>query len=134
MKKSIAKDLGILIIRVGIGLSFAFNHGYSKITGGPETWERLGANMVYAGLDFAHVFWGFMAAFAEFGGGLLLAFGLLTRPAALLIAVTMLIAILMHQAHGESFVYPLEMLSVAAGLALTGGGRYSLDAHIRLRR
>ncbi len=134
MKKSTAKDLGLLVIRVGIGWSFAFNHGFSKITGGPETWEKLGANMAYAGLDFAHVFWGFMAAFAEFGGGLLLAFGLLTRPAALLIGFTMLLATLMHHAQGESLAYSLEMLSVAAGLALTGAGKYSLDALIRLKR
>ncbi len=134
MKKSILLNLGLLTIRLGIGLSFAFNHGYSKISGGPETWEKLGANIVYAGLDFAHVFWGFMAAFAEFGGGLLIALGLLTRPAALLIACTMVVAILMHTAQGQSYWHALEMLSVAAGLALTGAGKYSLDAHIRLRR
>lgn len=134
MKKSISLNLGLLIIRLGIGLSFAFNHGYSKISGGPETWEKLGANISYTGLDFAHIFWGFMAAFAEFGGGLLLALGLLTRPAALLIACTMLVAILMHMSKGQPYSHALEMLSVAIGLALTGAGKYSLDAHIRFRR
>ncbi len=134
MKKNTAIHLGLLVIRLGIGLSFAFNHGYGKISGGPELWEKLGSNMGYLGIHFAPVFWGFMAAFAEFGGGLLLAAGLLTRPAAFLIAFTMLVAIVMHHAQGDSFNYPLEMMSVALGLLISGAGRYSLDALLPFRK
>jgi len=134
MKKNTGIHLGLLIIRLGIGLSFAFNHGYSKISGGPDLWEKLGGKMAYLGIEFAPVFWGFMAAFAEFGGGLLLAVGLLTRPAAFLIAFTMLVAVVMHHAQGESYTYPMELMFVALGLMVSGAGKYSLDAHLPFRK
>ena len=31
------RDLGLLVMRVGLGLSF-MAHGWPKLVGGPETW------------------------------------------------------------------------------------------------
>ncbi|MEZ4689878.1 MAG: DoxX family membrane protein [Ignavibacteria bacterium] len=68
MNNSLGKhsDLGILIIRIGIGISFILVHGLGKITGGPALWEKLGGAMSSFGINFLPTFWGFMAAFSEF--------------------------------------------------------------------
>ena len=63
-------NIGILFIRIGIGLMFIL-HGWPKFTGGPEKWAGLGAyGMGTLGINFLPVFWGFMAAAAEFLGGI----------------------------------------------------------------
>ena len=77
-----------------------------------------------------------LAGLAEFGGGLLLALGLLTPVGGILIALTMLIAIVkVHGANGywstqNGFEYNLAILVIGVALALIGGGQYALDALI----
>ncbi len=126
-------DLGLLILRVGVGASFVVFHGYKKIMGGPDKWERLGREMTNLGVDFAPVFWGFMAAFAEFAGAAFLILGLFTRPSALLLAFTMLVATLKHINAHEGYSYSLELGVVFLALLITGAGKYSLDARIKLK-
>ncbi len=126
-------SLGLLVIRLGVGISFMVFHGYKKIIGGPEKWEKLGRNMTELGIDFAPVFWGFMAAFAEFAGAALLILGLFTRPAAALLAFTMLVAILKHAGAGEGYSHALEVGVVFLALVITGAGKYSLDARIKMK-
>lgn len=124
------RDYGLLVIRVGVGVIFMF-HGWPKITGGVEMWERLGGAMSVFGIGFAPVFWGFMAAFSEFFGGLLIALGLFSRPAAFLMFFTMVVASLMHITGGDGFSrfsHPLKLVFVFFGLILTGPGKYSIDA------
>ena len=89
------KNFGLLLLRVGIGVFFIM-YGYPKIIGGPEKWEKLGSAMQYVGIDFLPVVWGFLAAFAEMGGGILIITGILFRPAALLLFITMVVAALSH--------------------------------------
>jgi putative oxidoreductase len=127
------KDFGILLLRVGYGLSFAILHGYDKIKGGTKTWEWLGGQMSVISIDFLPVFWGFMAAFSEFVAAILLILGLLTRPASLLLAFTMLIAMLYHISNGEGFAHALEAFTVFVVLTIMGAGKYSLDARINFR-
>jgi putative oxidoreductase len=121
---------GLLTLRLGLGVMFIL-HGTPKITGGPDLWVNLGGAMGNIGITFAPTFWGFMAAFAEFGGGILLVLGLLTRPAALMMAFTMMIATVMHLTSGDDFMHvasrPLELLFAFVAIALLGGGRFSLD-------
>lgn len=126
-------SLGLLIIRVGVGLSFIIFHGYGKIMGGPERWERLGNTMSQFGIDFLPTFWGFMAAFSEFFGAALLILGLFTRPAALLLAFTMFVALMKHAAAGEGYSHALEVGVVFLALAIAGAGKYSLDARVKLK-
>ncbi|MBD3161810.1 MAG: DoxX family membrane protein [Candidatus Eisenbacteria bacterium] len=114
----------------------ALFHGFSKITGGSELWVKLGGQMERFGITFAPTFWGFMAAFAEFGGSLLLVLGLFFRPAAGLLAITMLVAMSRHLSlpEGEPGAgwkgasHALELLVVYVGLLLTGSGRIALDS------
>lgn len=124
-----ALHVAMLILRIGFGVIFVL-HGWPKITGGVDTWSGIGGAMGVVGLDFAPAFWGFMAALAEFGGGLLLVFGFLVRPAAALLLITMLVAVLMHSAQGDALstiLHPLKGFVVFIVLLYSGAGKYSLD-------
>ena len=129
-------DAGLLLVRIGLGISFVFLHGAPKLLGGPETWIKLGGAMGALGITAAPAFWGFMAAFAEGIGGLLVALGLAFRPALVLLVVTMLVAALAHVVQfGDGLVgasQAPELAVVFAGLLLTGPGRYALDARLGL--
>lgn len=122
-------DLGLLLLRVGIGTMFTL-HGYPKLIGGPETWTQLGGVMKLVGLDFAPVAWGFLAAVAEAVGGQLLALGLFFRVACALLLGTMLMATIMHLSTGgdfQAYSHPLESAFLFLGLLLAGPGKYSVD-------
>ncbi len=127
------QHLGLLVLRLGIGISFIYLHGWGKISSGPDKWEGLGEVMENIGIHFWPVFWGFMASLAEFGGGILLVLGLFTRPAALMMAFTMFVASMMHFADGEINSHSLEMLVVFIAIFLMGAGKYSLDARIKFK-
>jgi putative oxidoreductase len=86
--------------------------------------------MALFGVTAWPVFWGFMAALAEFAGGILLMLGLLFRPALALMLVTMFVAAVGHisgQIDGGPW-HATEMATVFVVLFLLGPGRYSLDA------
>jgi putative oxidoreductase len=130
MNKTVLADTGLLIIRVGIGLSFIFLHGFQKLTGGPERWAGIGKTMSNLGIDFMPVFWGFMAAFAETFGAVFLILGLFYRPATFMLAFTMFVAMMTHLAKLDPWNkvgYPMELMIVFIGLLLIGPGRFSLD-------
>ena len=120
---------GLLVLRIGLGLAFIM-HGSGKMFGGPEKWAELGTAIGVWGVNFYPAFWGFMAAFAEFGGGILLVLGFLTRIAALLLCVTMAVATTMHVMKGDTFsvyAHSLELCVVFFGLLFIGPGKISID-------
>ena len=124
------RDFGLLLLRVGLGLMFAFVHGWPKLLGGAPTWKKLGAAMGNFGIHFAPEVWGLLAALAEFGGGILLILGLLFRPACAALAFTMVVAATMHfRAEGTFFAaaHAIELGVVFLALLFVGPGRYSLD-------
>ena len=129
----IHRDLGLLLLRLGVGLSMVIHHGWGKITGGPEMWERVGGGMAHLGLAFAPTMWGFLAAFAEFGGSILLVLGILFRPAAGMLAFTMLVATAVHvnmspdnpNSGWAGASHAMELLAVYVALLLTGPGRFT---------
>lgn len=124
------RDFGLLILRVGIGI-LLITHGYPKLMAGPSGehgWTKLGGTMGLFGITFAPTFWGFMAAFAEGVGGLLIVLGLFFRPATLLVLFTMIVAVYMHltvmkAGHEPALVYGI----IALSLFIMGPGRYSID-------
>jgi putative oxidoreductase len=81
----------------------------------------------------APLLFAWLAAAAEFGGGLLIAIGLLTRPASIFVAVHFLIVVFLAHA-GDPFgrrELPLFFFFAAVLFALAGPGRYSVDAMLR---
>lgn len=123
------KNLGLLLLRIGIGTMFIL-HGWPKLAGGPELWKVIGQNVALLGVDFAPVFWGFMAGFAEAVGGALLILGLFFRPACLLLVITMAVATIKHVVGGDGFggySHALEAAILFFSLFFIGPGKYSLD-------
>lgn len=128
-------DAGLLVLRLGFGLGLTYFHGWAKLTGGPERWTGVGGAVENVGIGFGHTFFGFLAAFAESIGGILIAVGFLFRPAALLVAGTMFVAWVMHVTTGNgSPAHAFKNLWVALGLSLIGPGRYSIDHWLQSRR
>ncbi len=81
------------------------------------------------GLGFAPTFWGFMSGFAEFFAALFIVAGFLTRPAALLLVINMLVAATGHLTGAidggpeMALLYGIVFLS----LIFIGPGKYSVD-------
>lgn len=94
------RHVGFIILRVGIGAMFIY-HGYGKLAGGPGLWVKLGAATSYVGIKFAPAFFGFMAALAEFGGGICLITGFFFREACFFLLFTMFVATSMHLGKGD---------------------------------
>lgn len=121
---------GILLLRIGIGVSMMF-HGVPKLMAGPELWTGLGSAMGNLGITFAPTFWGFMAAFAESVGGLLFALGLFFRPVSLMLVFNMIVAMLMHIMQGDGFAlwgHALDLFIIFTGMLFIGPGKYSFDS------
>jgi putative oxidoreductase len=124
------KDLGLLLLRTGIGLSYIFTHGGPKISGGPELWEKVGHAMSVYGITFLPVLWGTLASLSEFAGGILVLLGLYTRSASAFMAFTMLTAFINHLSRHDPWgvaSHPFEMLAVFLCLIFLGAGKYSLN-------
>lgn len=122
------KDLGLLILRAGLGAMFLW-HGTPKLLGGAAKWEQLGLAMQSLGIHFMPVFWGFMAAATEFFGAICIIFGLFFRPASALLAVTMAVAATMHLDRGEGLrgaAHAIEDGIVFLSLIFIGPGKYSI--------
>jgi putative oxidoreductase len=128
---------GLLMIRLVVGLLLV-GHGAQKLFGwfggyGPK---GTGGWMESIGIK-PGVFMAVSAGLMELLGGALFALGLLTPLAALLITVTMLGAIFkVHGPNGiwataNGYEYPLVLVAVVIGIALTGAGSYSIDALLR---
>lgn len=121
---TLADALGLAALRVFSGLAMALAHGMGKVP--PKAGFIGGVEAM--GFPLPTVFaWG--AGLAELVGGLLLALGLCTRPAALAIAGTMVVAAFVR--HGGQPFATMELallyLAVVLVFAVRGGGRLSLD-------
>ena len=121
------ESLGALIMRLVLG-AIMVRHGYDKI---------VPSGALY---NFSHmvtrlhlpVWLGYVSAFTEFFGGMLLILGLLTRFAALMTAIDMAVAIAKIHLHGglmgpNSFALPLALFAIALMLVFTGCGWLGLD-------
>jgi putative oxidoreductase len=122
-------DVGLLVFRLVMGAAFIL-HGWPKIQN-PFGWMPTEANMPGI-LQF-------LAALSEFGGGIGLILGLLTRFWSLGLAVTMAVAAgMVHIAKGDPFVasgpgqpsWELAAVYFAGSVLflLAGPGRWSVDA------
>jgi putative oxidoreductase len=127
--------LGLALLRIVIGIVFTM-HGYQKffVYGIPGTT----AAFTTMHIPMPALAAPFIAA-VELLGGLALIVGLLTRLAALGIALDMVGAILMVHISGgfflpSGFEYALTLLAGAVALVLGGPGALSIDDAIAARR
>ena len=122
-------NYGLLVLRIGIAWLMITNHGWGMITGGPERWAGVGKfGMQHLGINFLYTFWGFMAAFSESIGALLIGVGFCTRIAAGLLMITMLVSTNMHITTGKgSPEMALAYAFICAALVVSGAGDLSLD-------
>ncbi|MEZ9873634.1 DoxX family protein [Vibrio sp. 10N.261.51.C6] len=122
-----------LVLRVPVGIILAA-HGAQKLFGwfGCYGLEGTGQWMASIGLAPGYLM-ALMAGSAEFFGGLALIFGLLTRPAALVNAFAMLVAIFsVHISHGlfisnNGYEFALALFAATLALAIQGGGKFAID-------
>lgn len=136
LQRVVATDIGFgpLVLRVPVGIIFVA-HGAQKLFGafGGYGLEGTGQWMASIGLNPGYLM-ALLAGGAEFFGGLALIVGLLTRPAAAVLAVTMLVAIFsVHIDKGlfmsnNGYEYALALLAASVSLLFSGAGRLSLDA------
>lgn len=121
-------DLGLLIVRLWFGLVLCFGHGLSKLTAP----GKFLASVEARGFPAPEIL-GVLAIVSEFFGGLLLALGLLTRPAALFVLMTMLVAAFFVHADDpfSKKEFALAYGMAAFALLVSGAGRYSVDARLR---
>lgn len=129
------RDLGLLVLRVGFGLAFFWYHGYPKLTGGADTWERIGSAVSNVGITFGFPAWGLAAGLVEGVGGLLFAAGLFFRPVCLALLTVMAMAAI--EQFGRTMPQPEHALKnafVLAGMFLVGPGRLTLAGLFNRRR
>jgi putative oxidoreductase len=121
------QPLGALVLRLALGLSMIV-HGYQKVV--PH-----GALSHYAHyiVTLGIPYWlGYVSAYTEFIGGMFLAMGLLTRFAAALVAINMLVALFtvgIHQGFGI-YNYVIALAAIAIMLVVYGAGAVALDRKI----
>lgn len=121
-------DWGITILRVIVGFTF-FMHGWQKLfqfglPGVTSAFTQMGVPL--PGVT------GPLVSVLELIGGALLLVGLLTRPAAVLLAIDMLMAaLLVHLPAGfflpDGVELVLLLLAGAVAIVLTGPGAFALD-------
>ena len=122
-----------LIMRVPVGLTL-MAHGSQKLFGmfGGYGLEGTGQWMASIGLTPGYLM-AFLAGSGEFFGGLFLLLGLLLRPAAAVVAFTMLVALFTVHIHNGLFManngyeYALTLAAIALSLVVSGAGKVSLD-------
>lgn len=117
-------DLGILVLRLGFGLSMALGHGLGKMPPSEKLIEGVGD----MGFPVPFIF-AWLASLSEFLGGLLIAAGLFTRPAALMWTFTMATAAFIRHADDPFGTKEKALLYLTVGICLlfTGAGKYSLS-------
>lgn len=122
-----------LALRLSAGVIFVA-HGAQKLFGsfGGGGLEGTAQWMTSIGLEPGYLM-ALGAGSAEFFGGIALLISLLTRPAAFVLALTMLVAIVtVHLPNGlflsnNGYEFGLALLGITVALIVKGGGKLSLD-------
>lgn len=128
------EDLGLLMIRLVVGLAFAA-HGAQKLFGWFGGYGPKGTGGWFESIGIRPgVLAAVLAGAVELFGGLLFAAGLFTAAAAILLALTMVVAIVkVHAKNGfwnttNGYEFNLILAAVLIGVAFIGAGGYALDA------
>lgn len=119
------QPLAFLVLRLVLGVIMV-GHGYSKVFGGLRVHAAFVASL---GIP---AWLGYVSAFVELFGGILLIIGLLTRCAAIAVCIDMLVAIVKVHLHNGllgqgGYQFPLALAAIAFALIFTGAGPLSVD-------
>ena len=119
------RPMGLLVLRFALGAIF-LTHGYPKLVRPNPEMQHMFAQH---GLPAQFVY---VAGILESFGGALLALGLFTRPAALLLAIEMAVAIWkVHSSGGilavHLYEFPFALAAACIALATVGPGALSID-------
>jgi putative oxidoreductase len=120
------QPLALLALRIVLGV-IMIGHGYGKVFGGLHHHVEMVSGLGLPG-------WlAYFSAAAEFGGGILVIAGLLTRFSALAILIDLLVAIWkVHWKNGlmaqGGYQFPLALAAIAFALIFLGAGPFSLDS------
>ena len=127
--QSNVSSIALLAVRLVVGVAFVI-HGWEKILdpfGWMSPWSQVPG------------FFQFLAALSQFGGGIALITGLLTRLASLGLFITMAYAYVFHITQGHPFIavggkpsYEIAAFYTAVSFMflLIGPGRFSIDAKV----
>jgi putative oxidoreductase len=126
------QPLALLLMRLSLGCIMTV-HGYHKVFGGLQHFAHMVGGM---GLP---VWLGYVAAFTEMLGGILLIVGFFTRPAACAICIDLVVAIwkvhlhngLMGAPDHPGFEFPLAAATLAFALIFFGAGPIAIDHVLR---
>jgi putative oxidoreductase len=121
-------DVAETVLRVVAGLALV-THGWGKIT------NPFGAASMVESLGFyPGAFWSPMLAATEFFGGILIAIGLLTRPASFAAMFVLLVTVYVHWiVRGEGYGRAEKSILWAAiffYFTIRGANRHSVDARL----
>lgn len=124
---------GLTIVRILVGIIFVA-HGSQKLFGafGGYGLEGTGQYMASLGLNPGYLM-ALLSGSAEFFGGLALVIGLLARPAAVVLALTLVVAIFsVHISHGlfmanNGYEFALALLGGVVAVLIEGAGKVSVD-------
>ena len=119
------QPLGLLILRLALG-AIMIAHGWQKIAG---HMHGIMGMLPHLGIP---AWMGYLVVAAEFGGGILVVAGFLTRFAAATIFIDMMVAILkVHLKNGLTapggFEFPMACAAIAFALIFFGAGPMSFD-------
>lgn len=120
-------SFGLLLLRLGTGLSMALGHGWGKL----QSWSELSKTFPDPlGIGSTYSLAG--ALLGELVGPVMIALGLGTRVAAIPAAFTMGVAVFVIHAADPFAKQEKALLFLLAFVAIlfTGAGRYSLDAKL----
>lgn len=135
VKTSESTEVAVATLALRLPAALIFGaHGAQKLFGafGGYGLEGTAGWMESIGLTPGYLL-ALLAGSAEFFGGLALLVGLLVRPAALVLAFTMLVAMFsVHWANGlfmanNGYEFALSLLAMSVALMGTGAGKWSLD-------
>ena len=124
-------SIGLLVLRVGIGLMMALGHGWGKLSNFGAMSTKF-ADPIGLGVGLSLT----LAVFAEFFCSLAVVLGLATRAAVIPLMITMAVAVFV--VHGDDpwgkqelgMMYLVPFIT----LLLTGPGKYSLDWKLFARK
>jgi putative oxidoreductase len=126
------QPLALLVMRLVLG-AIMVAHGYHKVFSGLHHFAQ-----TVGGLGLP-AWLGYVSAFTEFLGGLLLLAGFFTRPAALAVCADLVVAIWKVHLHNgllgapdhPGYEFPLAAAALALALISFGGGPVALDHVLR---